>query len=156
MTLRSEDGKRDPHAPPPAPTAASSSAICRPAATGCRWPDRIWPRSTSRKSVTAGDLTSVTYRLDAAAPGRPPGELEFGATATIEAPPREVTKRTLKAEELLRVAGTRGDALKAIEYMPGVARGQMGFMIIRGSAPGRLARCSSRARRSIACTTSGT
>ena len=46
-----------------------------------------------------------------------------------------MTKRTLKTEELLRVAGTRGDALKAVEYMPGVA-GAEGFMIIRGSAPG--------------------
>ena len=62
--------------------------------------------------------------------------LEFGATATIEAPPREVTKRSLSGEELLRVAGTRGDPLKAIEYMPGVGRSpQAEFVIIRGSSP---------------------
>jgi TonB family protein len=89
-----------------------------------------------KENVTAGDITSVTYRLAAVGGKAPTGELEFGATAVIEAPPREVTKRTLKAEELLRVAGTRGDALKAIEYMPGVSRGSMGFVIIRGSAPG--------------------
>ena len=89
-----------------------------------------------KEEVSAGQLTSVTYRLDAAGDQARGGELEFGAVATIEAPPREVTKRTLKTEELLRVAGTRGDALKAVEYMPGVGRASMGFIIIRGSAPG--------------------
>jgi TonB family protein len=87
------------------------------------------------EDVTAGDATSVVYRV-APVHAAPAGkELEFGATATVEAPPREVTKRTLGTEELLRVAGTRGDPLKAIEYMPGVGRGQMGNVIIRGSAP---------------------
>jgi TonB family protein len=89
-----------------------------------------------QEEITAGDMTEVTYRLTPAAVKASGGELEFGATATVEAPPREVTKRTLKAEELLRVAGTRGDPLKAIEYMPGVARGGQGLMIIRGSSPG--------------------
>src|SRR4051812_34308212 len=59
------------------------------------------------EEVSAGDATSVTYRLQPTGPARPGKELEFGATATIEAPPREVTKRTLGVEELLRVAGTR-------------------------------------------------
>jgi len=91
---------------------------------------------SSREEVTAGDATTVTYRLDPTAGKPAPAALEFGATATIEAPPREVTKRTLGAEELLRVAGTRGDALRAIEYMPGVARSpQADFIIIRGSSP---------------------
>ena len=49
-------------------------------------------------------------------------ELEFGVVAEVEAPPREPTKRTLKAEQLTRIPGTRGDALRAIEIMPGVAR----------------------------------
>jgi TonB family protein len=87
------------------------------------------------EDITAGDLTSVTYRLDPADKAPAGDVLEFGATATVEAPPREVTKRTLKSEELLRMAGTRGDALQAIEYMPGVGRGAMGFVIIRGSSP---------------------
>lgn len=95
----------------------------------------------SAEEITAGDLTSVTYRMDPATaaksaantPGQP---LEFGATATIEAPAREVTKRSLQADELLRVAGTRGDPLRAIEYMPGVGRSPMAnFVIIRGSSP---------------------
>ena len=96
---------------------------------------------TGHEEVTAGEAISLTVRL---APLPPPSEpavagapLEFGATATVAAPPREVTKRTLEAEELVRVAGTRGDALRAIELLPGVARppSGMGFVIIRGSAP---------------------
>jgi hypothetical protein len=83
----------------------------------------------------AGELTSVTYRMDGIAKVTGP-VLEFGSTATIEAPPREVTKRSLSGEELLRVAGTRGDPLRAIEYMPGVGRSpQAEYIIIRGSSP---------------------
>ena len=88
------------------------------------------------EDVTAGDLTAVTYRLDAAAAAPAGATLEFGATATIDAPPREVTKRTLDAGELLRMAGTRGDPLRAIEYMPGIGRSPLAnFIIIRGSSP---------------------
>lgn len=89
----------------------------------------------SHEDVTPGDVTSVTYRLAPVASGSG-SALEFGATGVIEAPPREVTKRTLSAPELLRAAGTRGDALRAIEYMPGVSRSPQGnFVIIRGSSP---------------------
>ncbi len=88
------------------------------------------------EEVAAGELTSVTYRMDASRRSGDGPALEFGATATIDAPPREVTKRTLSGEELVRMAGTRGDPLKAIEYMPGVGRSpQAEFIIIRGSAP---------------------
>ncbi len=61
----------------------------------------------------------------------------FGATASIAAPPREVTKRTLGVEELTNAAGTRGDALRVIELLPGVARppNLQGFLLIRGSGP---------------------
>ena len=64
-------------------------------------------------------------------------EYEFGATASIAAPPREVVKRTLTPVELVNTAGTRGDPLRVIELFPGVARppGLAGFIIIRGSSP---------------------
>ncbi|MDB4980034.1 MAG: TonB family protein / TonB-dependent receptor [Myxococcales bacterium] len=88
------------------------------------------------EDVAVGELTSVTYRLDVPAAKTDGETLEFGATATIEAPPREVTKRSLDAGELLRAAGTRGDPLRAIEYMPGVGRSPVAnFVIIRGSSP---------------------
>jgi TonB family protein len=72
------------------------------------------------------------------APPPPPAvsELEeFEATAEVEAPPREVTKRTIREEELTRIPGTRGDALRAIEVLPGVARTGIGegTPILRGA-----------------------
>lgn len=87
------------------------------------------------EDIAASEVTSVTYRMDARRPLNEPAALEFGATATIEAPPREVTKRSLSAGELVRMAGTRGDPLRAIEYMPGVGRSAQAEIIIRGSSP---------------------
>jgi TonB dependent receptor/TonB-dependent Receptor Plug Domain len=65
-------------------------------------------------------------------------ELEFEGTAEVEAPPREVTKRSVDAEVVQRMPGTRGDALRAIEIMPGVARTSLGQgdPILRGAAAG--------------------
>lgn len=71
-------------------------------------------------------------------PEEPAEELTFGAVARVDPPPREVTRRTIEAEEMVRIPGTRGDALRSIELLPGVARppGLAGLVIIRGSAPG--------------------
>ena len=54
-----------------------------------------------------------------------------------EKPPREPTKRVIAAEEISRIPGTNGDALRAIGAMPGVARppGGDGMLIVRGSSP---------------------
>lgn len=61
-------------------------------------------------------------------------EATFGARAVTEAPPREVTTRSLGATEL-RMLGTRGDPLRAVELLPGFARSPFGNPnpIIRGS-----------------------
>jgi TonB family protein len=87
--------------------------------------------------VAAGEATAITYRLESSEKKKKKSGYAFGATASIEAPPREVTKRTLTSDELLRAAGTRGDPLRVIEMLPGVARspGLNGFIIIRGSSP---------------------
>lgn len=59
----------------------------------------------------------------------------FEAVAEVVAPPREPTRRELPVERLVRVPGTRGDALRAVETLPGVARAPQGTNpIIRGSA----------------------
>jgi TonB family protein len=87
------------------------------------------------EAVTAGEATAVTYRM---APTAKQGTgYAFGATASIEAPPREVTKRTLSSEELTRTAGTRGDPVRVIELLPGVARPPFaaGLLIVRGASP---------------------
>ena len=54
-----------------------------------------------------------------------------------EKPPREPTKHVIAAEEISRIPGTNGDAIRAIGNMPGVARppGGDGMLIVRGSSP---------------------
>ncbi len=76
----------------------------------------------------------------AAAPSPPPAAADaeapsFEATAEVEAPPRETTKRTIREAELTKIPGTRGDALRAIEVLPGVARTGVGegTPILRGA-----------------------
>ncbi len=66
----------------------------------------------------------------------PPPELSFGATVEIEAPPREVTKRSIEKEKLMKIPGTGGDALRAIEVMPGVGRTSIDndSPLVRGAA----------------------
>ena len=62
----------------------------------------------------------------------------FGARATVEPPPRDVTRRELTSEVLTRIPGTRGDALRAVELLPGVGRPAFGggVLLVRGAAPG--------------------
>jgi TonB family protein len=87
------------------------------------------------EELVAGQVTQVIYRLGTKKKAAYSG---FGETAVIEAPPREVVKRTIDREELTRIPGTRGDALRAVELLPGVARPPfgIGLLIVRGSAPG--------------------
>ncbi|MCA9529813.1 MAG: TonB-dependent receptor [Myxococcales bacterium] len=91
-------------------------------------------RTRAEERVEAGQATEVVYRLRSSAREKEPA---FGATAVIEPPPREVTRRTLKADVLTRIPGTRGDALRAVEILPGVARPPFGTgtLIVRGAAP---------------------
>jgi len=60
-------------------------------------------------------------------------EVETESDATVE-----VTRHTLDPVELEKLPGTNGDALKAIQNFPGVARSSFGAgqLAIRGSAPG--------------------
>jgi TonB family protein len=79
----------------------------------------------------------VTEAAPAAAPETSPTAAEeFEATASVEAPPRETTKRSVSQETIQRLAGTRGDALRSIEILPGVARTSpaQGTPILRGAA----------------------
>lgn len=97
----------------------------------------------AEETIEPGEEVSLTLRLDRPAlkaPELPPGTV----TGPIEEvsvrgqkPPREVTKRTFTQRELSRIPGTNGDALRAIQNFPGVARppGLAGLLIVRGSAP---------------------
>jgi TonB family protein len=77
----------------------------------------------------------------AAAPPPPTAEdvPQFGARAKVTRPPpaEAATKRTLTGEILSTTAGTRGDALRTLELLPGVGRppGGEGILLVRGSGP---------------------
>ena len=92
---------------------------------------------SSFEEVLPGQETTATYRPRALKTDASDDEDSFGATAVVDPPPREVTRRTIRREELTRVAGTRGDALRTIELLPGVSRppAGAGVLIVRGSAP---------------------
>lgn len=112
---------------------------------------------TYEEEIVAGEETSVLYRLPRAGQevADDANEPSYGARALIDPPPREMTRRTIEREALYRIPGTRGDPIRTIEILPGVARPPfgIGFVIIRGSAP-RTARSSSTACRSRSSTTS--
>ncbi|MFK7998740.1 MAG: TonB-dependent receptor [Polyangiales bacterium] len=94
---------------------------------------------TQSEDVLSGEVTDVTYRMQSdVGPEDEVDELAFGARAVIDPPPREVTRRSIPRDALTRIPGTRGDALRAIEILPGVARPPFGSgqLVIRGSAPG--------------------
>jgi TonB family protein len=87
---------------------------------------------SAEEDLASDEITSVVYRLQLSS-----DPYAFGATARIPPPPREVTRRTISREELTRVAGTRGDPVRTVEILPGVARPPFGsgLLIVRGSSP---------------------
>ncbi|MGB0678805.1 MAG: TonB family protein, partial [Polyangiales bacterium] len=90
----------------------------------------------SAETLAPGEALALKFRLR---PERPADDPEaFVATAVVDPPAREVTRRTIRSQELVRIPGTRGDALRAVELLPGVARPPFGagLLIVRGSAPG--------------------
>ncbi len=104
-------------APPPAPTAPTEQAPS--AETTTPPPPPAESAATSREASADDEM--------------------FEAVAEVEAPPRETTRRALEEKELTRIPGTRGDALRAVEVLPGI--GRTGFAdndgppIIRGALP---------------------
>ncbi len=84
------------------------------------------PEPTPERATAAVPVRAAAPALEAEA---------FSAVATIEAPAREATKRTVSGEMLSEMPGTRGDALRAIEVMPGVGRTSLnnGDPILRGA-----------------------
>ena len=89
--------------------------------------------------VPAAPAAAVPVRVPAApAPVKTPAaEPELEIAVEGERPPREPTQRTLTAEEIQKMPGTNGDALRSLGNMPGVARvGAFdGLLVVRGSSP---------------------
>jgi len=54
-----------------------------------------------------------------------------------EAPRKEVARRTIQLEEVQRIPGAQGDAIRVIQNFPGVARSPygVGLLIVRGAPP---------------------
>ncbi|MBX3251931.1 MAG: TonB-dependent receptor [Myxococcales bacterium] len=92
---------------------------------------------SASETVASGEATDVTYRLSLYEVDVPDRSGAFGAAAVVDPPPREVVRRTIRREELTQIAGTRGDALRAVELLPGVGRPPFGAgqLIVRGAAP---------------------
>ncbi|CAN5924837.1 hypothetical protein BH11MYX4_BH11MYX4_38530 [soil metagenome] len=94
------------------------------------------------QALDAGEEAKADVRLAKEAPPPPPPPAP-GEQAVEEVqvrgtrPPREIVKRTLEQRELSRIPGTNGDALRASQNLPGVARPPAiaGLLIVRGAAP---------------------
>ena len=80
-----------------------------------------------------GLQAQATYELSLEA--IPEGAIEV--TVRGERAPHDVTYRRVQARELGHIAGNRGDALQALENLPGVARAPTlsGLLIVRGTSP---------------------
>ncbi len=91
-----------------------------------------------RASAVLGSASSVTPSPQPRAsqqPSRTPAEQ--GATVFGRVRSREVFRREVSADEVRRIPGARGDALLAVQNLPGVARTQFGLgqFVVRSSAP---------------------
>lgn len=118
----------------PAPRTASTSDSPEPDANSktplaSSAPNAATEADVSAQATPGDEATSAEAPKDA----QPAKEDVFEGLATVDAPAREPTKRRMESKELVRVAGTRGDPLRAIEVMPGVGQSS-GEPIIRGAS----------------------
>lgn len=97
-------------------------------------------RAEADDELSPGEETLLTLRLDitpAALPGAGAESAPVEVVVRGERPPRDVAKRVLSRDEMAHVPGTNGDALRALQDLPGVARPRpfTGELSVRGSAP---------------------
>lgn len=85
---------------------------------------------SAEEHLGADESVRATYRVLASS-----GDEELTVTVRGTRPAREVTRRTLSRRELSRVPGTSGDALRALQNLPGVSRppSLSGVLIVRGN-----------------------
>ena len=92
------------------------------------------------ETLSPGEEAYVVLRLASPQPPVGPVGTEPVEDVTVRGtrPPREVTKRTLESQEISRIPGTNGDALRSLQNLPGVGLPPLfsGQLIVRGSAPG--------------------
>lgn len=92
--------------------------------------DGYYPFRTSEE-VRAGEALDVAYYVEKGSYNR------FDVTVEAPRPKKEVTRRTLTMEEVVKVPGTLNDPVLVVENLPGVARATFGTgdVIVRGSSP---------------------
>lgn len=85
----------------------------------------------SEEVIAPREELEVLYRLERTA--RSPYEVFVRA----KVPRKEVSRRTIQFEEIRRIPGTQGDAIRVIQNLPGVARAPfgLGLLIVRGAPP---------------------
>jgi TonB family protein len=92
------------------------------------------------EALAPGEETDLVLRLAPIPTPQDPAAAEPIEEVRVKAerPPREVTKRTISREEVFSSPGTNGDALRAVQNLPGIARPPPfgGRLVVRGSAPG--------------------
>lgn len=89
-------------------------------------------REATTSTSAATSASAATSPRGRAAEGEEQGVIVRGVRA-----PREVTRTTLERREITRIPGTGGDALRALQNLPGLSRAPFlsGALIVRGSAP---------------------
>jgi len=98
-----------------------------------------WPSSEPPRENVAVPASPTELEGDAGAGFQvsvePLSDESYVAVAEVEAPAREVTRHVLRDKELTQIPGTSGDALRAIEILPGVARTSisMAMPLLRGA-----------------------
>lgn len=88
-------------------------------------------RFETDETLEPGETVTVKYWIE------PNQYTKYEAIVRGDVNREEISRQTLSREELAKMPGTMGDALRAIENLPGVARAPFnsGLIIIRGGRP---------------------
>jgi TonB family protein len=88
-------------------------------------------RYETTEEVQSGQVTTAKYYLRRKTD-------EFSTTVRAPREKKEIARRTLTMEEIQKIPGTQGDAIRVVQNLPGVARTPLGLgpLIVRGGRPG--------------------
>jgi TonB family protein len=91
----------------------------------------FFKKFTAKETINPNEALEVIYHLGRAA--KDPYEVVVRA----KLPKREVARRTLLFEDVERLPGTQGDAIRVVQNLPGVARTPfgIGLLVVRGAPP---------------------
>ncbi len=83
----------------------------------------------AKLKIEAGKQVEITYYVEA--------KQRYVTTVRAQRPVEDVIVRVLSQDEIKKIPGTQGDALKAVQNLPGVARAPFGggLLVIWGSSP---------------------